>query len=127
MKVLNLILMILGILGILCILSGHKESFVNITSVGKYPSSHENTLLNYPKIKTRYCHLGKKGKCSHCNYLKKIKENYFTQKTNNDNYRTSFEETTNEFPMYKRITLAPPKPIELKGNGPRINLFNSLC
>ena len=124
---LNLILIGLGILGILCILSGHKESFVNITNVGKYPSSHEDTLLNYPKIGTRYCHLGKKGKCSRCNHLKRKKQNHFKQTTNNDDYRTSFEETENEFPMYKRITIAPPKPIELKGNGPRINLFNSIC
>tara|TARA_B100001123_G_C14850405_1_gene843809 strand:- start:230 stop:577 length:348 start_codon:yes stop_codon:yes gene_type:complete len=113
---------LVGIFGILFILSGYQESFVN---PGEYPQSQETPLLDLPKIQTRYCGLSDQNSCSKCNYLKK-KKSIYAQKTNND--KTIWDGGDNlELSMYKRTTLAPPKPIEKIGEGLRINMFSSIC
>ena len=120
MNFLDIILCFLGLFAILFILSGHKETFIN---PGEYPNQHEKTLLDLPKIKTRYCGLSKKNSCSKCNFLK---NSSYAQNTNND--KKVWEDNSNlELTLYKRSSKAQPKPIEPIGKGLRINMFKSLC
>ena len=147
---LNFLLLCGAILGILCVLSGHKETFLNLSDITKltpaaYPISENIGLLEPPfdnyqrccarsptttevEFKKGECCLTKNGVCSRCSYEKKVEMGNYAQTTNNDLYRGKVNNGTT-FPSDMNFycgeqTPAPPKPLPI-GNGLRVNKWHS--
>ena len=152
--ILNCLLVGLAILGIFTVLSGHKETFLNLSDIdqlspGRYPETQVGGLLEPPfdtyqrrggtfgptkkvHFEKGKCGLSKHGVCSRCSFEKKVQLGNYAQMTNNDLYKISGNVNNGStYPSnidfyLPRKTQAPPKPLDI-GNGLRVNKWHSLC